>query len=196
LAKQKKNIWKLISIFRESVYFSDVLRQLYRVSHAHRYLPQIAIVQSETEFIETLKLLLEDTTMLKPKTIDPILESNSTEQIQNAILSSLSGVLAPMEIYGKLHKLAGAGPFFVSSLLAIATDGDYIIYEKRLLEGMKEIAPEISEGMKKVDDAETYFDFMNACRTMKESFGFTSYAELHEFLWHGQYTKWLFKKQN
>ena len=78
-------------------------------------------------------------------------------------------------------------------MLALATWGDYILFEETLLDGLKEFTPTIAENLKPVKGLDTHFDFMSACRVIAEAYRFTSLAELHDFLWNGEDTGWSFE---
>jgi len=183
--------WDRIDRFRRSD-FSHVLNQRYLQSWAADYLADL-LTKPDDDFVDALREFLVGKTMLTEKTVAPILARNTVEEVREAFSTLLNDDSTVYDALDAVWQLDGAGPYFSTYMLALATAGNYILYEETLLQGMKEFAPTIAENLSPVKDLDTYFGFMSACRVVVEAYRFTSLAELHDFLWHGKDTGWSFE---
>jgi hypothetical protein len=192
MVKKQDSVWDRIEAFRKSDVIDDVLRQRYVESWARDVIGEILDLPDD-DFVEKLRTLLLERTMLKAHTVGPILENNSARAVKKALSALFDKEVHPLEALSGVWSLPKAGPFFSSYMLALVTKGEYIVYEPHLLEGMKDVAPDLVEDMNTVDTVDAYRKFMAVCCAVREVYGFTSYAELHEFLWHGNSADWRFK---
>jgi len=72
--------------------------------------------------------------------------------------------------------------FYFPAFPAVGED-DYVIYCPDVLEGIRELLPEIAP--ERVETVEDYFDFNELCKEIRDAYGFRDLGELHEFFWHG-----------
>jgi hypothetical protein len=142
---------------------------------------------------ESLREILIERTMLEARTVDPIISRNNIGALRSALSVAFGDIDDSWEVFDQFHELDGAGVFFSSYMLSVATTGKYIVYHENLLDGLEEILPSLVAQLLPVQDTGTYFAFHLVCEALLESYRFNSFWEIHEFLWHGHDTEWTFK---
>lgn len=181
---------------RESEFFQDVLGQELAISVIPSLISNVLLKLDGSDFEEKFVEIFKTYTMLKPRTLRPLLRKNPPSEIKWRLLDVFFGSKSPLERLKSLMELEGAGFFFGTTLLSIAYEGAFIIYEDKLLKGIESLLLHLTEdwaGMKQVNTPERYMMFNELCKVIKKNYGFKSLAEVHEFFWHGYDSKWTFK---
>lgn len=192
MKNESDQIWSYIDTFRESKYFQEVIGQGYLVKWAGIHI-EAYLEQEDDEFLENMRELLGNKTMLTLETVEPLLENNSVEDLRNAFSLFLSENIEPIEFIDKFLELENCGVYFASHMLSLATNGDYIIYHKTMYEALIELFPILAGDLEPAGDGVSYMLVQMACDVIIQSYKFTSVQELHEFLWHGKETNWEFE---
>jgi len=185
-------VWEYIDTFRKSKYFQEVIGQGYLVRWAGIHIGAY-LEQEDEEFIENIKELLGNNTMLTLETVEPFLESNSVDDLRDAFSLFLKEDIEPIEFIDRFLKLEKCSIYLASHILSLATDGDYIIYHNAMYEALMELFPILNGDPEPATDGVSYMYVQMACDVIIQSYKFTSIQELHEFLWHGKETNWKFE---
>jgi len=188
---ESRQIWEYIERFRKSRYFQEVLGQRYLTKWGGLAIQ--AFVDQEDEFLENIRNLLVNRTMLAPRTVDPFLKSNSVDDIRERCGLFQSEEIEPTDFIDKFLELEQCGLFIASHMLSLATEGDYIIYHDNLYKALMELFPLFEGQLEPATDGLSYVYFQKACDVIIQTYKFSSVQELHEFLWHGKDTKWKYE---
>jgi len=189
---ETRNIPELLKKFRKTEYYHrDVLWHDLRVKILKPILTEKLVNLSEAEF----KNLLQSEWFMQPRIpqqIDEIIKSNGLCEIKLRLLNLFLGQSPINERLQAVLDLRGIGLYIASQLLS-AVDNDYIIYHEKVLEGIRDILPDLEDILpNEISDAEKYLYFNEICKSIKDTFGFKSLGEVHEFFWHGHDTNWEF----
>jgi len=128
------------------------------------------------------------------QTLQQILGENDFNEVKLRLLNLFLGKGSIEKRLQDVLNLRGIGVFLASQFLS-AVDEDYIIYHRRVLEGIRELLPHLDDwGIlpENVKTAEGYLRFNDICRSIRDRFGFKSLGEVHEFFWHGHEKNWQF----
>jgi hypothetical protein len=148
----------------------------------------------DDEFRDQIFTYLRGLPLMRSGVLEPISEGNSIERIKAALTILFNGEKSENERLAAMWKLAGVGRIYASWFLALATKGDFIIFDHALIAAMKEIEPkQLKEDFVEVHNRKDLLTFMHACRKVHKKYGFTSFAELRVFLGNGYVTDWTFE---
>jgi hypothetical protein len=148
----------------------------------------------DDEFQKQMFPYLRGLPLMRSGVLEPIFEGNSIERIKVALTILFNDEKSENDRLAAMWKLAGVGKIYASWFLALATWGDFIIFDHALIAAMKEIEPkQLNEDFVEVYTRKDLLTFMKACRKVYKKYGFTSFAELRVFLGNGYVTDWTFE---
>lgn len=179
--------------FRNHWIYDDVNIQLEMEESARKEISKLMKLPDD-DFREQIVPYLRGLPLMRSGVLEPIFEGNSVERIKVALTVLFNDEKSENDRLAAMWKLAGVGKIYASWFLALATKGDFIIFDHALIAAMKEIEPKLlNKDFVEVDNRRDLLTFMKACRKVYKKHGFTSYAELRVFLGIGYVTDWSFE---
>ena len=148
-----------------------------------------------TEFKKMLlsKMFLPNT--LSKQLAETIVVRNDFNEMKLKLFDLFLGVGQIKQRIQTVMDLEGFDPCITSQLLAVVKKDEYTIYHQNVVNGIEDFLAHIVDWEiidLNVKNAESYLDFNELCKSIKNNFGFRSLGELHEFFWHGHSSGWNF----
>ncbi len=186
----------LIDKFRKSHYFKHVVSRRIAEITVPRVMKNRLLKLDEQSFRKEFDELFEQYFMLgrmRRRALSNILNYNKISDIKKALDDLFLKDKTVKEKLESITELKNISWFFGTSLLAVAYNGEYIIYHDNVYEGIVNSNCINKNHMKPVKSSESYLAFNDICKAIQESYKFTCLAEVHEFFWHGKITDWTFE---
>ena len=120
--------------------------------------------------------------------IEYILRNNDFNDIKFRLLNLFVGTKPIAERFKAFLEIKGIDLFYGSHFLRAVGEDDYVIYHEDVLEGIRDLLPEIAP--ERVRTVEEYLSFNDLCKEIRDAYGFRDLGELHEFFWHGHKNEW------
>lgn len=148
----------------------------------------------DDEFREQSIPYLRGLRLMRSGVLEPIFDGNSIARIKVALTVLFNDKKSEADRLAAMWDLEGVGKVYASWFLALATKGDFIIFDHTLIAALKEMEPKLlKEDFVEVYSKKDLREFMKACRKVYKKYGFTSFAELRVFLWNGYASDWTFE---
>lgn len=195
MSKHPKNVVELIKAFRKSKHFRDVVGQKITTLTVPRIVREKLLGLDDIEFLNEFESMFINYFMLGrmgETALKNILNSNNVAKIKQKLIDLFLTNMSPEKKLKSIMELKQVGLFFGTSLLSASSDGEFVIFHEKVLEGIKELKCTWMP-LDTVDTCESYFAFNDICKALKEFYGFKSLGEVHEFYWHGKDSNWNFK---
>lgn len=187
------DIKKALEIFRSHWIFDDVKIILEMEESARDEILRLMTLPDD-EFKEQLRPYLRGLPLMYSGVLGPIFDGNSVSRIKKALTILFDDKKSEDERLDAMFGLAGVGKIYASWFYAIATKGDFFIFDHHFIAALKEIEPKLlKDDFVEVVSRKDLLEFMKACRKVHKKYGFTSFAELRVFLLNGYTSDWTFE---
>jgi hypothetical protein len=193
---KKLNVNEVLERFRMAEYhYPDVIWHNLRSAKLKPKLTTELVSLTPTEFKKMLlsKMFLPNT--LSKKLAETIVVRNDFNEMKLKLFDLFLGVGHIKQRIQTVMDLEGFDPCITSQLLAVVKTDEYTIYHQNVVNGIEDFLAHIVDWEiidLNVKNAESYLDFNELCKSIKNNFGFRSLGELHEFFWHGHSSGWNF----
>ncbi|MEJ2243665.1 MAG: hypothetical protein P8X87_03900 [Candidatus Bathyarchaeota archaeon] len=193
---KKLNVNEVLERFRMAEYhYPDVIWHDLRSAKLKPKLTTELVSLTPTEFKKMLlsKMFLPNT--LSKQLAETIVVGNDFNEMKLKLFDLFLGVGHIKQRIQTVMDLEGFDPCITSQLLAAVKTDEYTIYHQNVVNGIEDFLAHIVDWEiidLNVKNAESYLDFNELCKSIKNNFGFRSLGELHEFFWHGHSSGWNF----
>ncbi|MEJ2126807.1 MAG: hypothetical protein P8X84_04765 [Candidatus Bathyarchaeota archaeon] len=193
---KKLNVNEVLERFRMAEYhYPDVIWHDLRSAKLKPKLTTELVSLTPTEFKKMLlsKMFLPNT--LSKQLAETIVVGNDFNEMKLKHFDLFLGVGHIKQRIQTVMDLEGFDPCITSQLLAAVKTDEYTIYHQNVVNGIEDFLAHIVDWEiidLNVKNAESYLDFNELCKSIKNNFGFRSLGELHEFFWHGHSSGWNF----
>jgi len=187
-------IENLLQRFRASIGFIDVVWQTSRINVLRSKLIEDLVDMSPSQFKGLVMGNWFYRPMLKEWQYEKIISQNGFENVKLRLLSLFVEEKPLRERIQDVMDLREVGPFIASQFFSVISD-QLIMYHDDLVKGIRGLFLELfaeefqyhfADVIKKPTDAESYLEFNEICKAIRDIFCFKSLGEVHEFFVHLQ----------
>ena len=184
----------LLQRFRDSDGYIDVAWQTTRINVLKSRLIEDLVDMSSSQFKELVLGNWFYRPRLEERQYEKIINQNGFENVKLRLLNLFVEEKPLRDRIQDVMNLKEVGPFIASQFFSVISD-QFIMYHDDLIKGLTRLFHELfaeefqyhfAVAVRKPINAKSYLEFNEICKAIRDTFGFKSLGEVHEFFVHLQ----------